>query len=68
MKTVVIYQCELNKEIEMELYDRLRYVGKSFGVFGLTDGKICDWVMVCFVLWMMSGRLFISSKKIQGCL
>lgn len=46
METVMVYQCELDKEIEMELYGRLRYIGKSFGVFGLTDGKIYDCVGV----------------------
>ena len=44
MKTVMVYQCELNKEIEMELYGRLRYIGKSFGAFGLTNGKIYNCV------------------------
>lgn len=44
MKTVMVYQCELGKEIEMELYGRLRYIGKSFGAFGLTNGKLYDCV------------------------
>lgn len=40
MKTVMVYQCELDQEIEMELYGLLRYVGKSFGAFGLTENKV----------------------------
>ena len=31
----MVYQCELDKEIKMELYGKLRYIGKSFGVDGL---------------------------------
>lgn len=37
MKTIMVYQCELDKEIKMELYGKLRYIGKSFGVDGLTE-------------------------------
>lgn len=46
MKTIMVYQSELDKEIEMELYGRLKYVGKTFGAFGLTNGRIYDCVGV----------------------
>lgn len=43
---IKVYQSELDKEIEMELYGRLKYVGESFGAIGLTDGKVYDCVGV----------------------
>lgn len=46
MKTIMVYQCELDKEIKMELYGRLRYIGKSFGVDGLTNNQVYDCVGV----------------------
>lgn len=39
MKTIMVYQCEIDKEIEMELYGLLRYIGES-GVLTLTDGNV----------------------------
>lgn len=45
MKTVMVYQCELDKDIEMELYGRLRYIGKDF-FLSLTNNKIYDCVGV----------------------
>ena len=45
MKTVMVYQCELYKEIEMELYGRLRYIGEDFPL-ALTNNKIYDCVGV----------------------
>ena len=41
---VSVYQSELNKEIEMELYGRLRYIGKTCGILTLTNNKIYDCV------------------------
>ena len=46
MKTIMVYQCELDKEIKMELYGKLRYIGKSFGVDGLTNNQVYDCVGV----------------------
>lgn len=46
MKTVMVYQSELDKEIKMELYGKLRYIGKSFGVDGLTNNQVYDCVGV----------------------
>ena len=42
----MVYQCELDKEIKMELYGKLRYIGKSFGVDGLTNNQVYDCVGV----------------------
>lgn len=33
-----VFQCELNKSIKLEYIGKLKYVGESFGVDGLTDG------------------------------
>lgn len=41
----MVYQCELYKEIEMELYGRLRYIGEDFPL-ALTNNKIYDCVGV----------------------
>lgn len=45
MKTVMVYQCELDKEIEMEVYGKLKYIGKDF-FLSLTNGKIYNCVGV----------------------
>jgi hypothetical protein len=41
----MVYQCELNKKIEMELYGKLRYIGRDFPI-SLTNGKVYDCVGV----------------------
>lgn len=33
-----VFQCELNKNIKLEYIGKLKYVGETFGVNGLTDG------------------------------
>ena len=33
-----VFQCELNKNIKLEYIGKLKYVGETFGVDGLTDG------------------------------
>lgn len=42
MKTINVYQCELDREIPLEYVGRVRYVGESFGVDSLTDGNVYD--------------------------
>ncbi len=37
MKTVYVYQCELDKKIPLEYIGQVIYVGESFGVDGLTN-------------------------------
>lgn len=39
---IKVYQSELDKEIEMESIGKVKYIGESFGVDGLTDGAIYD--------------------------
>ncbi len=39
MKTVDVFQCELNKKIPLEYVGEVIYIGESFGVDGLTDNK-----------------------------
>lgn len=37
-----VYQSETDKYIEKEIIGKIKYIGKSFGVDGLTNGKIYD--------------------------
>lgn len=39
MKTIDVYQCELDKTIPPEYVGRVKYIGESFGVDSLTNGK-----------------------------
>ena len=40
MKTITVYQCELDKTIPLEYVGRVKYIGESFWKGdGLTDGK-----------------------------
>lgn len=39
MKTVDVYQCELDKTIPLKYIGRVLYTGETFGVEGLTDNK-----------------------------
>lgn len=39
MKTVNVFQCELNKAIPLEYIGSVRYIGESFGVDSLTNDK-----------------------------
>lgn len=39
-----VYQSETNSYIELEVIAKVKYVGVSFGVEGLTNGKIYDCV------------------------
>lgn len=43
---IMVYQSEFDKYIELELLGKLRYIGESFGVDGLTNNKIYDCVGV----------------------
>ena len=43
---IKVYQCEKDEYVEMESLGKLRYVGESFGVDGLTDGKVYDCVKI----------------------
>lgn len=43
---VSVYQCETNSYLDMELIGRLRYIGESFGIDSLTDGKVYDVVRI----------------------
>ena len=40
MKTIDVFQSELNKKIPLEYIGKVKYVGESFGVDSLTDGDI----------------------------
>ena len=40
MDTIEVYQSELNKKISLEYIGKVKYVGETFGVDSLTDGKI----------------------------
>lgn len=42
MKTIDVFQCELNKTIPLEYVGKVKYVGESFGVDSLTNGTIYD--------------------------
>lgn len=37
---IMVYQCELDKEILLELVGQVKYHGETFGLEGLTDGKV----------------------------
>ena len=39
MKTINVFQCELNKTIPLEYIGSVRYIGESFGVDSLTNDK-----------------------------
>lgn len=41
-----VYQSETDSYIEMEIIARVRYIGESFGVEGLTNNKIYDVVAI----------------------
>lgn len=41
---IEVYQCTEDKYVKMESLGRLRYVGESFGVDGLTNNNIYDCV------------------------
>lgn len=43
---VSVYQSETNSYMDMELMGRLRYIGESFGIDSLTDGKVYDVVRI----------------------
>lgn len=40
MDTIEVYQGELNKKFLSGIYQESKYVGETFGVDSLTDGKI----------------------------
>lgn len=40
MKKIDVFQCELNKNIQLEYIGKVKYIGETFGVDGLTDGVI----------------------------
>lgn len=42
MKTINVYQCELDREIPLEYVGQVKYSGESFGVDSLTDGEVYD--------------------------
>lgn len=42
MRTIEVYQCELNKTIPLEYIGRVKYIGETFGVDGLTDQNDYD--------------------------
>lgn len=44
MKTIEVYQCVLDKTIPLEYVGRVKYIGKTFGVDSLTNGKEYDLV------------------------
>ena len=39
MKTINVYQCELDKTIPLEYVGLVKYIGESFGVDSLTNGN-----------------------------
>lgn len=39
MKTVDVFQCELNKKIPLEYIGKVIYKGESFGIDGLTNDE-----------------------------
>jgi len=43
---IKVYQSEQDKYIEMESIGKVKYVGESFGVDGLTNGNIYDVIEV----------------------
>lgn len=42
MKTIDVYQSELEKSISLEYIGQVKYSGESFGVDSLTDGEVYD--------------------------
>ncbi|MFM1514294.1 hypothetical protein [Helcococcus ovis] len=45
MKTIDVYQSEINKEIPLEYLGKVKYQGESFGVDSLTDGEVYNVVL-----------------------
>jgi hypothetical protein len=43
---IKVYQSETDEYIEMESIGKVRYIGESFGIDGLTNGKIYDVIEV----------------------
>lgn len=43
---IKVYQSEEDNYIEMNSLGKIRYIGESFGVDGLTNGKIYDFVEI----------------------
>lgn len=43
---IKVYQSEINEYIEMESIGKVRYIGESFGIDSLTNGKIYDVIEV----------------------
>ncbi|MDD7305337.1 MAG: hypothetical protein PUG67_01970 [Peptoniphilaceae bacterium] len=42
MKTINVFQCELKKSIPLEYIGKVKYIGETFGVDGLTNDKLYD--------------------------
>lgn len=42
MKTINVFQSELNKKIPLEYIGKIKYVGQTFGIDQLTNGQIYD--------------------------
>lgn len=42
MKKILVYQCEIDKKIPMEYIGKVKYIGETFGVDSLTNGKTYD--------------------------
>lgn len=43
---IKVYQSNENKYIEMESLGKVKYIGESFGIDSLTNGKIYDFVNI----------------------
>lgn len=43
---IKVYQSNENKYIEMETLGKVKYVGENFGIDGLTNNKIYDFVKI----------------------
>ena len=39
MRTIDVFQCELNRVVSLEYIGKVKYKGETFGVDSLTDGK-----------------------------
>ena len=42
MKTINVFQCELNETIQLEYIGKVKYIGESFGVDSLTNDNKYD--------------------------
>lgn len=42
MKTINVYQSELDDDVGLEYIGKVKYIGESFGVDSLTDGSVYD--------------------------